>query len=192
MTHLKTKKRIHALLFAAFMLPIFTNSLQAQTTFEEDSLQYIQEIQQKKIPQLIEVRAEGEATLFASPMDTVQKVSKMAGFPLFLLGDEGGYWACCYLGRLAYVRKNATVNTAAIQQAYNNVSRHYHYLLAYNAIIQGLQLALEYTEQVQTAIADNSIDDEPSLKAFLESQHRTLPDALPYLNKLDPRAFYGK
>ena len=188
MAHSTTKKRIPALLFAAFAC---IWALPAQTTFEEDSLQCISELQQKKIPELIEVRAEGEATLYVSPMDTTQRVTKMAGFPLFLLGDEGGYWACCYLGRLAYVRKSAALNTAAIQKAYDSVSRNYRYLLAYNAVVQGLQLALEYTEQAQIAISDNSIDQEPMLKAFLESPHRTLPDAMPYLNKVNPRAFYG-
>ena len=188
MTQTMTKKRIPALLFTVFTCVL---AMPAQTTFEEDSLQYISELQQKKIPELIEVRAEGETTLYASPIDSLQKITKMADFPLFLLGDEGGFWACCYLGRMVYIRKSATLNTAAIQRAYDNVSRHYRYLLAYNAVLQGLQLALEFTEQAQIAVSDNSIDDEPMLKDFLESKHRTLPDAMPYLNKMDPRAFYG-
>lgn len=181
-------KRISTLLFAVLASAM---TIAAQTSFELDSLQFVEELQQKKIPQLIEVRTVGEPTLYASPLDSTQRVTKLTGFPLFLLGDEGSYWACCYFDKLVYVRKNMVVNTPAIQNAYNNVSRHYRYLLAYNAVVQGLQLALEYTEQAQTAMGDNSIADEPTLSAFLESKHRSLPDALPYLDKMDPKAFFG-
>ncbi len=182
-------KRHLCLLFAAFL---FSLPHKAQTTFEEDSLQFVQEMQERRIPQLIEVRAEGDATLYGSPTDTTLRVAKLPGFPLFLMGDEGGFWACSYFGRLAFVRKSAAENTALIQKAINSVSRNYCYMLAYNALVQGLQLAIEYTEQAQNALGDNSINDEPELQAFLQSRHRELPDAFPYLDKIEPRAFYGK
>ena len=182
-------KRISALLFCFFTLLITST---AQTPFQLDSLQYMEELRERPIPQLIEVRAEGQATLYASSTDTLKKISKMAEMPLFLLGDEGAYWACCYLGRIAYVRKSAAVNSAAIQEAYNRVSHHYRYLLAYNAVVQGLQLALEYTEQTQKALADGSIEEESAYKEFLNSKHRELSDALPYLDKVDPKAFFGQ
>lgn len=184
-------KRIPTLLFAVLA---FSLTVSAQTSFELDSLKYIEELQLKKIPQLIEVRVDSDAVLYPSPIDTATtvRITKMAGMPLFLLGDEGGYWACCYFGRIAYVLKSAVMNSAAIQRAYDDASHHYRYLLAYNAVVQGLRLALEYTEQAQTAMGDNSIDEEPTLKTFLESKHRNLPEALPYLDKMDPKAFFGR
>ncbi len=182
-------KRISTLLFAAFGLLI---SALAQSPFELDSLQYIQELQEKKIPQLIEVRAEGESTLFFSPTDTTKHFNKIDGMPLFLLGDESRYWACSYLGRTAYVRKSDAVNSEAIQRAYDSASRHYRYLLAYNAVVQGLQIALDYSEQAQKAVADGTLDNEPDLQLYLNSRHRELDDATGYLDKMDPRAFFGK
>ncbi|MBP3228114.1 MAG: hypothetical protein J6M53_04920 [Bacteroidaceae bacterium] len=181
-------KRIPTLLFAVLLAPI---CIFGQTAFEADSLRYVQELQERRIPQLIEVRSDSTATLYASPYDSTVQVSQIAGLPLFLLGDEGGYWACCYLGRLAYVRKSAAVNTEAIQRAYDSVSRHYRYLLAYNAVVQGLQLALEYTEQATQAVAQGTVNEEPHIKSFLESQHRSLPDAMPYLSKTEPHAVFG-
>lgn len=182
-------KRISTLLFACvgFVITAF-----AQTPFQADSLRFVEELQQNKIPQLIEVRTEAGVPIYASPTDTKPTCVRADGMPLFLLGDEGGYWACCYLGRMGYVRKSAAENTAAIQRAYDGVSRHFRYLLAYNAVVQGLQLALEFTEQAQTALGDNSIKDEPMIRAFLESKHRELPDAMPYLDKIDPKACFGE
>ncbi|MBR1838481.1 MAG: hypothetical protein IJ786_02880 [Bacteroidaceae bacterium] len=182
-------KRISTLLFVLLSLSL---TAWAQSPFELDSLKYIEELQARRIPQLIEVRAEGEATLYASSIDTMLQVTKMAAMPLFLLGDEGAYWACAYLGKLAYVRKSAALNTAAIQKAWDEMSRHYRYLVAYNAMVQSLQLAVEYAEQTQLAVSEDKLQDDPVLLQYFESKHRTLTDALPYLDKLNPKAYFGQ
>ena len=66
-------KRISALLFCFFTLIV---SSTAQTPFQLDSLQYKEELHERPIPQLIEVRAEGQATLYASSTDTLMKISR--------------------------------------------------------------------------------------------------------------------